>query len=263
MVEFILARYNYWIVIVLMMIGLYIVFSRGNLIKTLIGLNLFQTSVFIYYITIGKVYNGTAPILVGGREEGHHEDEAATVSGHEASEAHAAGHAELNAHAPLSHVEAEAYVSGDMANSLPESASGHTADNAQSLHDFPDAQTASNDLFAAQEAAGSGHAALEAPHPAADIAIAPAAQPVAELGHHAASTPVADAMGAIDGVVYSNPLPHVLILTAIVVGVATTAVGLSLAVRIREAFGTIEEDALERMNNEAEFGGIETKGAAQ
>ena len=43
---------------------------------------------------------------------------------------------------------------------------------------------------------------------------------------------------------YSNPLPHVLILTAIVVGIATTAVGLSLVVRIKEAFGTIEEDEI-------------------
>ena len=44
---------------------------------------------------------------------------------------------------------------------------------------------------------------------------------------------------------YSNPLPHVLILTAIVVGVATTALALALAVRIHEAFGTIEEDELD------------------
>lgn len=42
--------------------------------------------------------------------------------------------------------------------------------------------------------------------------------------------------------VYSNPLPHVLILTAIVVGVATLALGLALVVRIREAYGSIEED---------------------
>ncbi|MEM6648927.1 MAG: cation:proton antiporter subunit C [Pseudomonadota bacterium] len=56
-------------------------------------------------------------------------------------------------------------------------------------------------------------------------------------------------------ILYSNPLPHVLILTAIVVGVATTAVGLAIAVRIREAYGTIEEDALEQMDNQAEFGG--------
>ena len=45
---------------------------------------------------------------------------------------------------------------------------------------------------------------------------------------------------------YSNPLPHVLILTAIVVGIATTAVGLALVVRIRAAYGTIEEDEIQR-----------------
>ena len=51
----------------------------------------------------------------------------------------------------------------------------------------------------------------------------------------------------IDGgadVVYSNPLPHVLMLTAIVVGVATTAVALALVIRIRDAYGTTEEDAI-------------------
>jgi len=49
----------------------------------------------------------------------------------------------------------------------------------------------------------------------------------------------------VGGVVYSNPLPHVLILTAIVVGVATLSVGLSIAVRIREAYGTVEADEIE------------------
>ena len=44
--------------------------------------------------------------------------------------------------------------------------------------------------------------------------------------------------------VYSNPLPHVLILTAIVVGVATLALGLALTVRVHEAYGTIEEDEI-------------------
>jgi multicomponent Na+:H+ antiporter subunit C len=43
---------------------------------------------------------------------------------------------------------------------------------------------------------------------------------------------------------YSNPLPHVLILTAIVVGVATLALGLALVVRIREGYGSIEEDEI-------------------
>ena len=105
--------YNYWIVIVLMMTGLYTVISRGNLIKKIIGLNVFQVSVIMFYVTMGKVTGGTAPILVEG-----------------------------------------------------------------------------------------------------------------------------------EAVVYSNPLPSVLMLTAIVVGVATTAVALSIAVRIHEAYGTLEEDEI-------------------
>ncbi len=108
----VLAHYNYWIIILLLMIGLYIVITRGNLVKKIVGLNVFQTSVFLLYITLGKVEGGTAPILTGRSEQ------------------------------------------------------------------------------------------------------------------------------------YSNPLPHVLILTAIVVGVATTALGLALVVRIREQYGTVEEDAL-------------------
>jgi len=106
------ALYNYWVVIFLMMTGFYVVIASGNLVKIIIGLNLFQASVFILYISMGKVSGGAAPIL---RE---------TV------------------------------------------------------------QT------------------------------------------------------------YSNPLPHVLILTAIVVGVATTALGLALVVRIKEAYGTAEEDEI-------------------
>jgi multicomponent Na+:H+ antiporter subunit C len=107
-----LGHYNYWIVIFLMMAGFYTVISRGNLVKKIVGLNIFQTSVFILYISIGYVTGGAAPILVEG---------------------------------------------------VP---------------------------------------------------------------------------------VYSNPLPQVLILTAIVVGVATTALGLALVVRIREAYGTVEEEEI-------------------
>jgi multicomponent Na+:H+ antiporter subunit C len=51
-------------------------------------------------------------------------------------------------------------------------------------------------------------------------------------------------------VVYSNPLPHVLILTAIVVGIATTSLGLALVVRINEAYGTIEEDEIHAQDRE-------------
>ena len=72
LVAFLAERYNYWIFIVLMMMGLYIVIARGNLIKKLIGLNVFQTSVFIYYISIGKITGGTAPIYMGGELEAAH-----------------------------------------------------------------------------------------------------------------------------------------------------------------------------------------------
>jgi multicomponent Na+:H+ antiporter subunit C len=114
-----LGLVNYWIFIFLMMVGFYILISRGNLIQKIVGLNIFQTSVFILYISMGKIRGGTAPILMDG-----------------------------------------------------------------------------------------------------DVA-------------------------------YSNPLPHVLILTAIVVGVATTAVGLSLIVRIHAAYGTIEEDEIQSQDVEA------------
>ncbi|MFW2436591.1 MAG: cation:proton antiporter subunit C [Parvibaculales bacterium] len=108
-----LAQWNYFLVIILMMLGFYAVIARGNMVKKMIGLNIFQTSVFMLYISMGKVSNGTAPILTG------------------------------------------------------------------------DSST-----------------------------------------------------------VYSNPLPHVLILTAIVVGVATSAVGYALIIRIQESFSTIEDDEI-------------------
>ena len=54
----------------------------------------------------------------------------------------------------------------------------------------------------------------------------------------------------VEGAIYSNPLPQVLILTAIVVGISTTALGLALVVRIYEAYGTIEEDETQRLDNE-------------
>ncbi len=114
-----LGLYNYWIVIILMMIGFYVVIARPNLIKKIVGLFIFQTSVFILFISMAKVEGGTAPII-----------EAGVVS-------------------------------------------------------------------------------------------------------------------------YSNPLPHVLILTAIVVSVATTALGLALVVRIREAYGTINEDEIHVQDEEA------------
>lgn len=106
------SHFSYAITVFLMVAGLFIVIARGNLIKKLVGLAIFQTSVYLLYIAPGKLIGGTAPII--------------------------AEHFKL----------------------------------------------------------------------------------------------------------YSNPLPHVLILTAIVVGVATLALGLALVVRIREAYGTIEDDEI-------------------
>lgn len=134
--SFFLTHFNYLAVIVLMMIGLFIVFSTGNLIKRMIGLAVFQTSAGLFYISLGKVTGGTAAIRI-------------------------------------------------------------------------DANSAEGRALAGE--------------------LDPAY--VQQFG--------------VDGVVYSNPLPHVLILTAIVVGVATLAVGLSIAVRVREAYGTVEAEEIE------------------
>ena len=136
------SHFNYVVVVILMMAGLFIVFSSGNLIKRMIGLAMFQTSTGLFYITLSKVSGGTAAITL--------------------------------------------------------------------------------------KADGETGRALAAP-------LDPAY--VAQFG--------------VDGVVYSNPLPHVLILTAIVVGVATLAVGLAIAVRVREAYGTVEADEIDALSRVA------------
>ena len=60
----IVTHFNYVAVVVMMMIGLFIVFASGNLIKRMIGLAVFQTSTGLFYISLGKVSGGTAPIMV-------------------------------------------------------------------------------------------------------------------------------------------------------------------------------------------------------
>jgi multicomponent Na+:H+ antiporter subunit C len=65
-VSFLIGHYNYWIVIFLMMTGLYVVIAHGNLVKKIVGLNIFQASVFILFISMGKVEGGTAPIVAEG-----------------------------------------------------------------------------------------------------------------------------------------------------------------------------------------------------
>ena len=115
-----LGLFNYWVFAILLMIGFYAVIAKLNLIKKLIGLSLFQSAVFLLYITMGKIEGGTAPIFSGDTE----------------------------------------------------------------------------------------------------------------------------------GVLYSNPLPQVLILTAIVVGISTTALGLGLVVRIREAYGSVEENEIAEIDHQ-------------
>lgn len=163
-----IEHFNYWAVIVLMMVGFYTLISRDNLVKKLIGLNIFQTAVIMMYVSFGKIAGGTAPILFShGDEEGADHGEAAEAADH-ASEAVASG-------------------AGDVAEGL----------------------------------SAAGQAAYEATQEAV----------------HAAGFEA-----------YSNPIPHVLMLTAIVVGVATLSLGLSLVVRINEAYGTIEEDEINKMD---------------
>jgi len=212
---FALERYNYWIFVTLMMMGLYIVIARGNLIKKLIGLNLFQTSVFIYYISIGKIFGGAAPIYVAGDME------------RRAQVAHGAaalpGKSEPGAgalYADDSLHEDFGLAGNDLASLTGKAPSTPPPD---AIHSMP--AGGANDLLAA---------------PGFKVE-----------DHRAAATDVAH---AVADVIYSNPLPHVLILTAIVVGIATTAVGLALVVRIREAYGAIEEDEMEAADDIAEFG---------
>ncbi len=145
--ESIAGLYNYWIVIFLMMTGFYIVLARKNLIKSVIGLNIFQTSVFLLYITMGKVKGGTAPIIPP-----------------EVAEAQELTHA----------------VHDNVGPALVGGVEGH------------------------------GEAVA----------------------------------GAAGTMIYSNPLPSVLMLTAIVVGIATTALALALVVRIREEYGTVDEERI-------------------
>ena len=176
--------YNYGLVIFLMMTGLYLVLSKGNMIKSVIGLNLFQVSVIMFYVSMGRVEHGTAPILLD-QDIPHHEES------HDSE--HSDDHGSLQTRSDV----ALAATGGD---------------------EHGDSTTQANQLNSAD-----------------------------------ANNP---SLHTIDGkTVYSNPLPHVLMLTAIVVGVATTALALSLVVRIREYYETIEEDlvdAIEQKLNDEE-----------
>lgn len=130
MLEILGDRFTFAVILVLMMVGLYAVIATGNLVKRMVGLSIFQTSVFLLYIATAKVTGGAPAIF---------------------------NYSDLSA------------------GTIP------------------------------------------------------------------------------DDAVYANPLPHVLILTAIVVGVATLAMGLALVVRIREVYGTIEDDELSEIDHDDEL----------
>lgn len=254
--QFIVERYNYWIFIILMMTGLYTVIARDNLIKKIIGLNIFQTSVFIFYISIGKVAGGTAPIYVagdmerrtdhgGGHDGGHGGGHNTELSGaHDGAAAHAGEQLHSAPH-------------GDSANTLSTSASTTTqaAPDAAPIHapihvpgDGEGHHDGANETFKQSSAEPYALSSGETSDPSPDLD-----HIVDQAGDHGIGHATEGAVHLSD-IVYSNPLPHVLILTAIVVGVATTAVGLALIVRIREAYGVIEEADLEAADNIAEFG---------
>ena len=63
MTEFIAGKYNYWIYILVMMIGFYGMIAKDNLVKKIIGMNIFQSAIFLFYISTAKISGGTAPIL--------------------------------------------------------------------------------------------------------------------------------------------------------------------------------------------------------
>jgi multicomponent Na+:H+ antiporter subunit C len=67
--EFFLGKFNYWVYIVMMMIGFYAMIAKHNLVKKVIGMNIFQTAIILFYISIGTKKGGTIPIL---EEVGHH-----------------------------------------------------------------------------------------------------------------------------------------------------------------------------------------------
>lgn len=296
MLQFILERYNYWIVIILMMTGLYIVFSRGNLVKKIIGLNIFQTSVFIFYITIGKIAGGTAPIFIGGHGDDHggdhgekgHESESHDTHGaneHSASPAsdhdgtHHASDTNTESLHNSEHLTQSAELSDKVGNPFEQITNKdlsaiindhndvHSDDTIlegehlveENLHALPNL----DDGALASKISNSILAEAKAELKSGEALTLEVESETEELVHALAEKTAQTHGGAIDAahhgdgvaeIIYSNPLPHVLILTAIVVGVATTAVGLALAVRIREAYGTIEEDELEAADDIAEFG---------
>ena len=71
--EILLTNYNYWIYTVIMMVGLYAMLAKNNLIKKIIGMGIFQTGIIVFYVSIGAKRGGTIPIIEHGHGEAVHE----------------------------------------------------------------------------------------------------------------------------------------------------------------------------------------------
>jgi len=71
-IDIIVAKYNYWAFVVLMLIGLYAMIAKNNLVKKVIGMSIFQTAIILFFVSIGaKLNNATIPIVDHGHNGGH------------------------------------------------------------------------------------------------------------------------------------------------------------------------------------------------
>jgi multicomponent Na+:H+ antiporter subunit C len=77
MLDFIISKYNYWIYIVLMMIGFYAMIGKRNLVKKIIGINIFQTAIILFFISTAAKRGGTLPIVEHAHDHGIHQIQAA------------------------------------------------------------------------------------------------------------------------------------------------------------------------------------------
>ena len=71
LISTVVAKYNYWIYITLMMVGLYAMIAKNNLVKKIVGMNIFQTAIILFYVSIGAKRGATIPILEHGHGGGH------------------------------------------------------------------------------------------------------------------------------------------------------------------------------------------------
>lgn len=72
--DYLIAHYNYWIYILLMMVGLYAMLAKNNLVKKIIGMSIFQTAIIVFYVSIGAKRGATIPIIAHGHgTDGAHE----------------------------------------------------------------------------------------------------------------------------------------------------------------------------------------------